>query len=279
MSTDHFIAISSFGSTHAAELSSLHEETSGNHATESRPWSYDTSYTAYHGSHGSSKSSSHASALPGRVLAPIPGGVTPAEGSTPGGTTAAAADPFSNPTSHTQASRPVSITQLHASSSSGLGTSPNTGRLNLSPTPHDLGASYSPKGSAYPVEPFDAAAAASLPSAGPTVAETGATIPVGTGGPVTGQLSPRPSSSSSAGTFGAGHAVPGAFPSAAEEKRRMEQSQVDQANAGVSSSHDGGNELPPPTYTDGTAGSSADAEAQRILAEERERKIGGPSLT
>ncbi|SCV70510.1 BQ2448_1904 [Microbotryum intermedium] len=57
-------------------------------------------------------------------------------------------------------------------------------RINLSPTPVDLGPHYTPPTSPLPADPIEGV------PLGPTVAETGTPI-VGSGGPITGQLRPR----------------------------------------------------------------------------------------
>lgn len=200
------------------------------------------------------------------------------------------------------ASRPVPIPPTHASSSSSGGVVGSPSRLNLSPTPKDLGPSYSPSSSPVPVEPvgFNDSGV----PAGPTMAETGSPI-VGTGGPSSGQLPVRPH----AATFAHNSGEPpvhlaslGGFPSAEEEKRRLEQSQVEQARAsndlgranssgsqfvgiGGHGGAAGGPGVPGedlPVYTDGvgeateTPQARADREAQQILAAERDRK--GSSL-
>lgn len=185
---------------------------------------------------------------PVRVLAPIPAGK--------------AADHTSPPLAPvTEGSRPVPFPpQSSSGSGSGVPLSrvtspPDVAGINLSPTPRDLGAAYSPSTSPLPAEPLEPLDLHSVP-AGPTVAETGVPI-VGTGGPSSGSLASRP------------------HPTSAEEKSRLEQEQVQRASAGIV----GGNEELP-TYTDGLGGQEdprarADAEAQQILAAERERKAGG----
>ncbi|SGZ26407.1 BQ5605_C024g09908 [Microbotryum silenes-dioicae] len=60
-------------------------------------------------------------------------------------------------------------------------------RINLSPTPVDLGPHYTPPASPLPTDPITEIEGVPL---GPTVAETGTPI-VGSGGPITGQLRPR----------------------------------------------------------------------------------------
>lgn len=159
------------------------------------------------------------------------------------------------------------------------------GQINMSPTPHDLGPSYSPRAAAYPVEPVESTSP-NMP-AGPTVAETGAPI-VGTNGPVSGQLPNRKASLSSTTSSQAAAAVPGGYPSAADEKARLERAQVEHANAAGSSSSAAPVPIPSasavqtqeelPSYSEGLPDdpeARARAEAQQIMAAERERK-GGP---
>ncbi|KAM0786658.1 hypothetical protein ACM66B_002107 [Microbotryomycetes sp. NB124-2] len=173
------------------------------------------------------------------------------------------------------------------------GSSPGGTHLNLSPTPHDLGPSYSPRQQAYPVEPIESTSP-SMP-AGPTVAETGAPI-VGTGGPISGQLPNRKASLSSPSGVGASSSTSASaaqYQSAAQEKALLEQAQVERERTqlagatalGSSSGPVAGSSMTttmtqaddlPPSYTDGLPQSEMDAraraEAEQILAAERERK-------
>ncbi|KAK4049556.1 lipid-binding protein [Microbotryomycetes sp. JL201] len=168
------------------------------------------------------------------------------------------------------------------------GSSPG-GHINLSPTPHDLGPSYSPRQQAYPVEPVESTPP-SMP-AGPTVAETGAPI-VGTGGPISGQLPNRKASLSSP-SGGTVLSTIAQHQSAAQEKALLEQAQVERertqlagsaglgnsgpiaSGSGMSTQHPPPDDLPP-SYTDGLPRDGTDAraraEAEQILAAERERK-------
>ena len=189
-------------------------------------------------------------------------------------------------------SRPVPLPPTPHSNSGGIGASSSPSRLNLSPTPKDLGPSYSPSHSPVPVDPFETTDSG-IPT-GPTVAETGSPI-VGTGGPSSGQLPVRPHAASHAHDSGEPPihlASLGGFPSAEDEKRRLEQAQVEQARAsqdlgragpngglvgGQRAVTSGGEDLP--SYVDDFGESPqarADREAQQILAAERERK--GASL-
>lgn len=234
-----------------------------------------------------------------RVLAPIP------DVATPTGAGDQARYQLSDPSPATT-SRPVPLAPSHRPSSSSSASS-NVGvvgspshNLNLSPTPKDLGPSYSPSTSPLPAEPLEPTESG-IP-AGPTVAETGAPI-VGTGGPTSGQLPVRPHAASHAHDSNEPPiplaSLGGSFPSAEEEKRRLEQAQVEQARAsqdGLSriastSRHslDGSAEVGGvvltsteelPAYMDGIGeeepSARAEREAAQILAAERERK--GASL-
>lgn len=258
----------SFGSTHASELSQLHDD----HSSSPMP-------TASPSPHPSSASHT-------RVLAPIPDNHALNTSSAEGARSGIGANASS-------ASRPVPIPPTHHSSSSSIGAAGSPSRLNLSPTPKDLGPSYSPSHSPVPVDPFETVDAG-IPT-GPTVAETGSPI-VGTGGPSSGQLPVRPHAATMAHNSGEPPvhlASLGGFPSAEEEKRRLEQAQVEQARAaqvGASGSQFVGGAMGQaaavgedlPGYSDGigrvdeSPQTRAEREAQQIVAAERDRE--GSSL-
>ncbi|KAK4047361.1 lipid-binding protein [Microbotryomycetes sp. JL221] len=176
------------------------------------------------------------------------------------------------------------------------GTSPGGTHLNMSPTPQDLGPSYSPRQRAYPVEPTIEGGSPNMPP-NPTVAETGAPI-VGTGGPISGQLPNRKTSLSAGSGAVYGFSTTQQQQqeqqhlSAAQEKALLEQAQVERertsltgssglgagGSAAVGSTSDGSAAVQdmPPSYNEGLPADPEEArarlEAEQILARERERK-------
>ncbi|GAA5948969.1 hypothetical protein JCM3765_003972 [Sporobolomyces pararoseus] len=258
----------SFGATHADQLSQLGSD---------EPTHPSSTADLSSSSHSRTPSGNHIHFVP--PLETIP--------ATPAGDSEPHRRPVPPPPSHESPfNDPPSLPPRHNSSISSQASPSHD--LNLSPTPQDLGAGFSPPQSGFVGYPVPQPPAGVSPPQ-PTVAETGNPI-VGSGGPSSGQLRPRTSSmskrTSHEGVVGGGASQVGELSPLPPPVTHSTSSMpgglpFDEAGwDGVSSSNGhgqgagGGNEGERlPGYGEGDAEAArANAEAERILAAERERK-------
>ncbi|GAA5949524.1 hypothetical protein JCM21900_000250 [Sporobolomyces salmonicolor] len=259
----------SFGATHADKLSQLdHGSTSSPPQPSASTSSAATSSLSHPGNHV-------------RFVPPLP-----SIPGTPGDPSASLATGHGIQLHDRPVPPPPS--QLHAVTSPlhshSLAPSSTQGpTLNLCPTPQDLGADFSPPLTTSHAIPH---APPGVEPPEPTVAETGAPK-VGTGGPSSGQLRPRRSSLQQQQQPPAELASP---PRSAATARTSMPGSFDAAGwgstaagpglgGGMTDSREGTGERLPAYGEGDEEAERAHAEAERILAEERERKARRNSST